>query len=167
MLDSIYGAFFGFLIGDIVGAHIAYKLYNVYEIPAALLMNGGGTYNIGPGQGTDQTEIMLTACYGLIEGGNVYNADCMARRYLGWLESKPFNISAIYILSLIEIKRKKQQLKGISPDGLGELLRQNSQKNKNHESNLGLIRVLPLVVWSLNLTEREFHKLLRGSAFLT
>lgn len=85
LLDSIYGAFFGFLIGDIVGAHIAYKLYSVFEIPAALLMNGGGTYNIGPGQGTDQTEIMLTACYGLLEGGNSYNADYMARRYLRWL----------------------------------------------------------------------------------
>lgn len=24
-------------------------------IPGALLMNGGGTYNLGPGQGTDQT----------------------------------------------------------------------------------------------------------------
>lgn len=54
-MDSIYGAFFGFVIGDIVGAHLAYKLYNIPEIPAALLMNGGGTYNIGPGQGTDQT----------------------------------------------------------------------------------------------------------------
>lgn len=55
LLDSIYGAFFGFLIGDIVGAYTAFKINNVYEIPAALMMNGGGTYNIGPGQGTDQT----------------------------------------------------------------------------------------------------------------
>ena len=54
-MDSVYGAFFGFLIGDIVGAHIAYKLYSIPYIPSALLMNGGGTYNIGPGQGTDQT----------------------------------------------------------------------------------------------------------------
>lgn len=56
LLDSIYGAFFGFLIGDIVGAHIAYKIHSLpLHIPSALLMNGGGTYNIGPAQGTDQT----------------------------------------------------------------------------------------------------------------
>lgn len=85
LLDSVYGAFFGFLTGDIVGAHIAYKLYSLYEIPSALLMNGGGTYNIGPGQGTDQTEIMLSTCYGLIEGAGAYNADCMAKHYLRWL----------------------------------------------------------------------------------
>lgn len=29
LLDSVYGAFFGFLVGDIVGAHIAYKIYNL------------------------------------------------------------------------------------------------------------------------------------------
>ena len=58
-------------------------------------------------------------------------------------------------------------MKGISLDGLGEALRQNSQKNKNHESNLGLIRVLPLVVWSLNLTEREFYRLLKGTFIVT
>ena len=56
MLDAVYGAFFGFLIGDIVGAHIAYKVHSLpYHIPEALLMNGGGTYNLGPGQGTEQT----------------------------------------------------------------------------------------------------------------
>jgi len=66
LFDSIYGAFFGFLIGDIVGAHLAYKPYNIPYIPSALLMNGGGTYNIGPAQGTDQTEILFSTCYGLI-----------------------------------------------------------------------------------------------------
>lgn len=55
-MDSIYGAFFGFLIGDIAGAHLAYKIDSLqYYIPEALLMNGGGTYNLGPGQGTEQT----------------------------------------------------------------------------------------------------------------
>ena len=55
-LDSVYGAFFGFLIGDIVGAHIAYKINGIpFYIPEALLMNGGGTYNLGPAQGTEQS----------------------------------------------------------------------------------------------------------------
>ena len=90
------------------------------------MMNGGGTYNIGPGQGTDQTEIMLSTCYGLIDGGNSYNADHMAKRYLRWLESKPFNVSAIFILSLVEINKKKREEKGILLEGLGELLKKNS-----------------------------------------
>ncbi len=166
LLDSIYGAFFGFLIGDIVGAHVAFKIYNLHEIPSALLMNGGGTYNLGPGQGTDQTEMLFSTAYGLIDGGSVYNPDLMAKRYLNWLESKPFNVSAIFILSLVEIRRKKYLEKGISLEGLGETLKKNSEKNRNHESNLGLVRVLPLVIWSLNLSEREFHKLIRDELSL-
>lgn len=76
----------------------------------------------------------------------------MAKRYLQWLESRPFNVSAIFILSLVEIRRKKFQEKGIALEGLGEQLRKNSEKNRKQESNLGLIRILPLVVWSLNLS---------------
>lgn len=54
--DAIYGAFFGFLIGDIAGSHLAYTMKGLEElVPNALLMNGGGTYNLGAGQGTDQT----------------------------------------------------------------------------------------------------------------
>jgi len=43
----------------------------------------------------------------------------MAKRYLKWLESKPFNISAIFILSLVEINKKKREDKGILLEGLG------------------------------------------------
>jgi hypothetical protein len=74
------------LIGDIVGAHIAYKVHSLpLHIPSALLMNGGGTYNIGPAQGTDQTEILFSTCYGLIEGRGTYSQDLIALRYLKWV----------------------------------------------------------------------------------
>ena len=78
-MEAIYGAFFGFLIGDIVGSHVAYISRNIEEaIPRALLMNGGGTYNLGSGQGTDQTEIMLCLCYGLLEGKGTYNRNLIS-----------------------------------------------------------------------------------------
>ena len=43
-------------------------------------------------------------------------------------------------------------MKRVELEGLGEALKKGSEKNKAHESNLGLVRVLPLVVWSLNLS---------------
>lgn len=119
LLDAVYGAYFGFLIGDVVGAHVAFKLYNLPEIPAALLMNGGGTYNIGPGQGTDQTEILLSASYGLLEGAANYSSDIMARKYLEWLDSKPFNLSAVFALAFIEIRKKRQAEGSAYSEGLG------------------------------------------------
>lgn len=45
-------------------------------------MNGGGTYNLGPGQGTDQTEILLNLCYGLIAGEGNYNQNLVATKYM-------------------------------------------------------------------------------------
>ena len=55
-LDKIYGAYFGFLIGDVTGGYLAYTNERLdLFLPNALLMNGGGTYKLGSGQGTDQT----------------------------------------------------------------------------------------------------------------
>ena len=69
-LNCVYGAVFGFVIGDIVGAHVAHQHHHSEkEIQAALLMLGCGNYNLGPAQGTDETEMFLTSSYGLIEGG--------------------------------------------------------------------------------------------------
>ena len=98
---------------------MAFKLYNLPDIPAALLMNGGGTYNIGPGQGTDQTEILLSASYGLLEGAANYSSDIMARKYLEWLDSKPFNLSAVFALAFIEIRKKRQAEGSAYSEGLG------------------------------------------------
>ena len=83
-LDNIYGAFFGVLIGDVIGAYMAYNTDRNYEylIPNALLMNGGGTYGLGAGQGSDQTEMMFSLCYALIESQGTYNRNLVADAYL-------------------------------------------------------------------------------------
>lgn len=110
VLDTIYGAYFGFLIGDITGAFLAYTNQRMdLFLPSALLMNGGGTYNLGAGQGTDQTELLFTASYGLIEGKGIYNQNIMAKKYLEWIESKPFNFSTIIALSLRELRKSKNE----------------------------------------------------------
>lgn len=46
------------------------------------MMNGGGTYKLGAGQGTDQTELLFTVSHGLIEGKGEYNQNIMAKKYL-------------------------------------------------------------------------------------
>lgn len=63
-------------------------------------MNGGGTYNLGPAQGTEQTELLFSTCYGLIEGKGNYDRNLMALQYLKWAETKPFNVSAIFLLAI-------------------------------------------------------------------
>ena len=70
-------------------------------------MNGGGTYNLGPGQGSDQSQLLFTSTYGLIEGKGVYNQNKMSKKYLEWIESKPFNFSTIIALALRDLRKAK------------------------------------------------------------
>lgn len=56
MINRIYGAFFGLLIGDSIGAYTAFQVSNLDEhIIQALSMNSGGTYNLGSGQVSDDS----------------------------------------------------------------------------------------------------------------
>lgn len=69
-MNRMYGAFFGFLIGDSVGSYLAFHIHKIDELVLkSLMMNGGGTYNVNPGQGTDDTELAFSLAYGLIESG--------------------------------------------------------------------------------------------------
>ena len=82
-------------------------------------MNGGGTYNLGPGQGTDQTEIMFSLCSGLIEGQGTYSRNLIATKYMDWFESKPFNFSAVFALSMKDLRKMKVAKTKIDPTKVG------------------------------------------------
>lgn len=70
VMNRMYGAFFGFLIGDSIGSYLAFHIHKIDELVLkSLMMNGGGTYNVNPGQGTDDTELAFSLAYGLIESG--------------------------------------------------------------------------------------------------
>lgn len=40
----------------------------------------------------------------------------MAEKYLKWIETKPFNVSAIFVLAINEIKKKKVLNSDLSKD---------------------------------------------------
>lgn len=40
---------------------------------------------------------------------------------------------------------------------------ESSKINKNQESSLGLIRIIPLVIFSLKYSERDFENLITGT----
>lgn len=86
---------------------------------------------MGAGQGTDQTEILFTTSYGLIEGKGEYNQNIMAKKYLEWIESKPFNFSTIIALSLRELRKLKETGK-LEEKKMGKVLSESSLKYKKH-----------------------------------
>ena len=101
LMNRMYGAFFGFIIGDSVGSYLAFHIHRIEQLVLkSLMMNGGGTYNVNPGQGTDDTQIAFSLAYGLIESGNTYKPDIIAKHYSLWLKSKPFDTSALILIAL-------------------------------------------------------------------
>lgn len=58
-------------------------------------------------------------------------------------------------LSQIRKQRKEMRRRG-SHEKLGDQLLVDSLKNIKQESALGLIRLMPLVIWGLNLEDDEF-----------
>lgn len=170
LLDRIYGAFFGFLIGDAVGSEIAFQQPGLDDIVLqSLLMNGGGTYGLNPGQVTDDSEIAFALAYGLIESAGTYNQDIIAKHYGLWLKSRPFDISALVAIVLNGLRNDilEPDMSAERVRGLSNKLRKLAQKNTNQESNVGLVRLLPLAVWSMNLTSYEIDEVVRRNTLIT
>ena len=96
----MFGCIFGGFIGDAAGAYLEFMktLPNADQVKAAMSMPGGGILNVGPGQGTDDTEMqmaILTALYetnhGLAENDRKLDVDKIAQWYQNWLHSQPFD----------------------------------------------------------------------------
>lgn len=51
----------------------------------------------------------------------------------------------------------------IEADKVGEILLESSRVNVNQESSIGLIRILPLTIFSLRYSEADFEQLIRGN----
>jgi ADP-ribosylglycohydrolase len=53
------GCVFGAWCGDALGTFLENRLVTPEGVEAALEMNGGGAFNVGPGQFTDDSELSL------------------------------------------------------------------------------------------------------------
>lgn len=53
--DRAYGALFGFVIGDCIGGHLIHRSSQADKVISAMLMCKNQTFNLNPGEGTDET----------------------------------------------------------------------------------------------------------------
>jgi hypothetical protein len=90
----------------------------------------------------------------------------VAAKYLEWLESEPYDLPVLMGISFAEIRRKRRTGEE-DARRLGEQLASGSQRNKKQESNLGLVRLIPLVIWSLDLDDYQFDRLVSGTPLST
>ena len=146
--DRAFGSVVGAFIGDSIGSFTEFRNDVPEEIAEqALLMPGGGPFNVSPGQVTDDSELALSLAQGILDSficdrqRNIH--EMIARRYGEWLASRPFDKGRTTYFALRTLLEKSP-----TDDGWAEDCIRNSKKhNASSESNGGLMRATPLAVY--------------------
>ena len=103
-------------------------------------MEGGGHWELAPGQITDDSELAMCLMHGLLEGKGKLNAAAIVKYYGKWYKNGPFDIGYTTCNALSMANPS---------DPSPELVRYAAEE-KNYESlsNGALMRATPLAVWS-------------------
>ncbi len=83
-LDRYRGCLLGLAVGDAIGTTVEFKARGSF--PPVTDMVGGGTFNLQPGQWTDDTSMALCLAESLVEK-NGFDALDQMNRYLNWYEN--------------------------------------------------------------------------------
>ena len=110
-------------------------------------MEGGGSYNVAPGQITDDSELAMCLMRGIIDGKGKFNTAHIVKYYDQWLSDGPFDICPTIKNSFSAIDSKNPS--PIAPRSVAY------SQNKQDLSNVSLMKIMPLAVWTQNLTENE------------
>jgi ADP-ribosylglycohydrolase len=123
-------------------------------------MPGGGTFNLVPGQVTDDSEIALCLANGLILGEGTLNLDHIAAQYRDWMQSFPFDIGSTIGSAFFPLYEVKKQV-GEFP--FSKAITKSAFKNNQlSESNGCLMRITPLAIWCRNLSEKDIKKAVKA-----
>lgn len=102
--DYAQGLIVGAWVGDSAGSLVEFQHPSEIDdnkLSDVLKMPGGGCWELGPGQITDDSELAICLMSGIIKGcraageegkGPVLDMDAVGRKYGGWIASKPFDI---------------------------------------------------------------------------
>ena len=90
--DAALGALLGACAGDAAGATIEFigRQPTPEEVVWAMRMPGGGTWDVAPGQITDDGELTLCLAHALCEGSE-FPLEQIAQNYAAWIQSSPFD----------------------------------------------------------------------------
>lgn len=154
------GLLFGGVIGDAFGAR--YEFNNAQKINKMLIVDkhqqngllGGGPFNLMPGQVTDDSEMALTLIHALQNNNGLFDQNNVAKNYIAWRNSKPFDIGKTICTALSNAKTCEDVIK-------------NSQQNRYSLSNGCLMRIWPLMYYYYDKPDKEIIKCATLDCMLT
>ncbi|CAG9318111.1 unnamed protein product [Blepharisma stoltei] len=150
-LDLALGSVFGAFIGDALGSYIEFKKHiNTKLLKETLEMNGGGPFQLGPGQVTDDSELAMCMLRGLCDGNGKLNLDSIAYYYKQWICTGPFDIGNT-TSNALGVYRNSEPIAKLSIDSA-------SIYNQNSQSNGSFMRCTPMAVFCRNLSDQEIRQ---------
>ena len=99
VIDRCYGCILGSFIADSIGSYHEFAENRISEqdMDTCFTMPGGGYWEVGPGQPTDDTELAFSMMQGIVEGNDGKDKKSLplkaiAKSYGKWIMSPPFDI---------------------------------------------------------------------------
>ncbi|MEM7247479.1 MAG: ADP-ribosylglycohydrolase family protein [Acidobacteriota bacterium] len=154
----------GALVGDAAGATLEFlgRRPTEDDVEHALGLPGGGCWEVGPGQVTDDGELLISLARGLVQGGGDFDLDAIAARYSDWLRSEPFDVG-MTIGSAFGASNDSED-----GDGLAAAMQEQARRRgSDSKANGSLMRCMPLAVWGHDLDDDELARVGRLDSSLS
>ena len=145
--DAALGAVLGALVGDAAGAVLEFFGRDIgsADVEHALTMPGGGTWNVAPGQITDDGELTMSLLNALVESPE--SPRSAANHYVKWVDSDPFDIGAT-TRSAMGCLRDEASRARARELGVDVVMAEAAQARcMGSKANGSLMRATPLGVW--------------------
>jgi len=161
-LSLAEGCLIGQIAGDALGSLVEFKSGTdiEYLYPGGLrILQNGGTWDTIAGQPTDDSEMALALARSLILLGR-YDLEAVARSYVRWYRSKPFDIGSTIRAALSA---------AAAPDPTAPSPAAAAQRaaNRSSQANGALMRISPLGIFGYQLSPEELAECARADASLT
>lgn len=163
--DKILGVFNGVFVGDALGSRYEFMwdhqandlIDNDLDKDGNLAILGGGPFSVEPGQLTDDSEMTISLLRSIVNMGK-YDQNDVAKQYIEWYKSGPRDIGKTITKSIHtrEISISSEDMKTNS-----------LELNKNSLSNGVLMRISPIAILGLKLSDNELKDVIKKECELT
>ena len=140
-MDYIYNTFLAGWCADAAGARLEFrkKRFTKKQAIDAMHFTGGKTNGVNDGQFTDDSEMEIALLTALVKGRDNSNfpIKCIAKEYIKWYNSDPFDIGSSTMLALSQAKT------------VDDIVNNVNEFNEDSESNGSLMRCIPIAICCL------------------
>ena len=157
--DAAMGCLLGALVGDAAGATLEFlgRQPTKEEANRAMMMPGGGVWQVAPGQITDDGELTLCLAQALAQSKS-FEIETVAQNYAQWVASKPFDIGSTTASSLGSYSQSRWQ-EVLEQQGYAAVMTQAAaQRCMKSKANGSLMRISSLGIWGYQFSNEELAR---------